>query len=255
MPTTPIKLLAVNHPGGQDEEQGIDFVALSMYLWGHKWPIIVIAAVVYLGAAIYASTLLPVYRTNALLKVEQKSQSVIGVESVSSMMGGRMQTSAELILIKSHSVLAAAIKELGLGYTVTPRYFPYFGAVLANRFHGKGLAEPLFGLDQYAWGGEVFDLDHFSVSGKLETFSTRWKLIADENGEYRLLGGNGAHVLSGKVGESASGEYQDSTIEIHVNRLLAHPGAWFTINRPSSTASSESLQRQSRTTRIAGGLR
>lgn len=245
-------LLADHFHESDNDEQGIDYLGILRILWAYKWSIAAVAAVTYFIAAIYISTLVPIYHTSALLKIEQKSQGVIGVENVSSVLGQRYQSSAEMALIKSQRVLNAAVDELNLEYTITPRYFPYIGATLARRHQpGKGLAEPLLGLgkyipgselEKYAWGGETLRLDRFEISGKLGDGSTQWKLIAGENQEYDLLSGNGDLVLSGKVGESASAEYQDSTIEVYISQLLARPGLWFFISRPSTLQNFKSLK-------------
>lgn len=235
------KLIADLFSQGLVEEQTTDLVDYLKELWSHKWLIIVIAATGYLIAALYASTLTPIYRTSVVLNVEKKSQGVIGVESVSRSLGRNYRNSTQLILIKSYPVLVAAIDELNRRYTVTPRYFRYIGAAIARHHKEDGLAEPLLGLGAYAWGGEVLDLDHFDVSGKLETVSSEWKLIVGENREYRLLSSNGEQVLSGKVGEKASAEYLGSTIEIFVSKLLARPGVWFTIRNQSRESSIASL--------------
>lgn len=225
-----------------EDEQGIDFVGLARHVWAHKWTILAIAAACYLAATLYAATLTPIYRTSALLKVEQKSQSVIGVESVSTALGQGYLSSAEVVLMKSHRVLSAAIDELKLGYSVTPRYLKYIGKFFADRYDGEGLAEPLFGLEEYAWGGEELEMDYFRLRGALEEHSTAWKLVAGENRQYSLLDSSGEQVLTGRVGERAAADYRDAKIELRVNRLLARPGLVFSINRPSTIASAESLQ-------------
>ena len=227
--------------GGVKREDDIHFTEILAYLFAARWTILSITAVTLLIAAIQAYRAVPIYHTDAMLKIESQQQGVPGLESVSQVFSASNSTQAEVDIIKSRLVIGEAVDQLGLTYHVTPRYYPYFGATIARRSEGKDLAEALFGLDEYAWGGEVLTLEHFDITGKLVDTSTVWQLVVQPEGGYALMHA-GQKVLSGKVGERVSADYQGSTIEFLVSQLNARPGGVFTISRSSKIAAIDGLR-------------
>ena len=227
--------------GGAKQEDDIHFTEILAYLFAAKWTILSITAVTLFIAAIQAYRAVPIYHTDAMLKIENQQQGVPGLESASQVFAASSSTQAEVDIIKSRLVIGEAVDDLGLTYHVTPRYYPYFGSALARRYDGKGLAEPFLDLDDYAWGGEVLTLEHFEIFGKLGEISTVWQLIAGEGGNYTLMS-EGQKVLSGKAGTSATADYRGSKIVILVSQLTAHPGVSFTISRSSTIAAIDGLR-------------
>lgn len=233
--------------GGAKREDDIHFTEILAYLFAAKWSILSITAVALFIAAIQAYRAVPVYHTDAMLKIDKQQQGVPGLESASQAFSSSASTQAEVDIIKSRLVIGDAVDELGLTYQITPRYFPYMGSTIARRYDGEGLSEPLFGLHEYAWGGEVLTLDLFEITGKLATTSTVWQLIAGGEGAF-ILKKDGQKVLSGKEGVEAAADYHGSEIKILVSRLSAHPGVMFTISRSSTIAAIDGLRGRVRVT-------
>ena len=223
------------------EYDAIHFSEILAYLFASKSTILWITAATLFIAAIQAYRTAPIYHTDAMLKIERQQQGVPGLDAASQVFSSGSSTQAEVDIIKSRLVIGEAVDELGLIYHVTPRYFPYIGSTIARRFDGNGLTESLFGLDDYAWGGEVLTLGRFDISGPLAATSTVWRLIAQEEGGFILMNGE-QKVLSCRAGESATADYQGSIIKILVSQLSARPGVSFTISRSSRIAAIEGLR-------------
>jgi len=227
--------------GSAGREDDIHFSEILAYLFAAKSTILWITAATLFIAAIQAYRAVPIYHTDAMLKIEKQQQGVPGLDAASQAFAASGSTQGEVDIIKSRLVIGEAVDELGLTYHVTPRYFPYIGSTIAGRFDGNGVAEPLFGLDGYAWGGEVLTLDRFDISGPLAETSTVWRLIAQKEGGFILMNGE-QKVLSGKAGESATADYQGAKINIRVSRLSARPGVSFIISRFPRIAAIDGLR-------------
>jgi tyrosine-protein kinase Etk/Wzc len=168
---------------------------------------------------------------------------MLDMGELTDLFGGGPSSNKELVLIKSYSILGEAVDRLDLRIEITPSFFPLIGSRMFHRYnqYGEdGLAQPPFGLDSYAWGGEILDIDHFDLSGELSVNMSEWQVVTAENNEYLLLDKDEKEVLSGKVGEVATVNYQDSKLEILVERIIARPGQHFSvINTPRNEAIEE----------------
>ena len=152
-------ILAEQSSDGYRDEKTISFIDLIDFVWPHKLLIIVFAAIGFLIAAFYASALKPVYQTSALLQVNQQNQSFIPSYDINSRTIGANLISTEIRLITSHPVLTRVVNNIRQGFIVTPRYYPLIGSTIARLYSDEGLADPMFGLAEYAWGGEILKLD------------------------------------------------------------------------------------------------
>ncbi len=216
-----------------------------------KW---LIAAVTLFAAAIgwiYADLQTPIYRTDALLQVEQKGGASSGLGELSLMLPGDTAAVTEIEIIRSRSIVGTAVDDLKLGIVAGPYYFPYIGAAIARRnYDTNELAEPWWGLGRYAWGGERIQVQRFDVprayAGKAFT------LIAGNNGAYELRRLDETLVLRGAVGKPAKGslsstpeneinaDSRDTKIEIFVTELYARSGTRFNVaKRPRAHVVSE----------------
>lgn len=208
-------------------------------LLDRKWWILA-AVVLALGAgAAWAFTSAPIYKADGLVQVEERPSVAPGLEELSEIFGSgsRSGASTEIELIRSRRVIASVVEDLKLDIVATPKYLPFFGAALARRWKGTGLAEARFGLDHLAWGGEQIVVERFEVPAALE--GQRFRLVAGENGTFELLasGGDDA-VLEGVVGAPASGT---DSVEILVSKLVARPGTEFRLTRVSRVRTSLDL--------------
>ena len=159
-----------NHPGNyqpNQEDDEIDLGELIATILDGKH-LIAIITLVFLTLGVAKALLdTPIYKADAMLQVEEKLNSLGDLASVSSLVGGQEEASAEIEIIKSRKVLGEAVKNLNLDIIAKPKYFPIIGAAIARRFQKQNITDqvsaPLFGLDQYAWGGEAIRIDTFST--------------------------------------------------------------------------------------------
>lgn len=203
-----------------DEIDLRDLFALLLDEW--RW-ITAITLAVFAFAALYAFTATPVYRTNALVQVEEKEAGIGGIEELSSMLSGETPTEAEIEIVKSRSVLLQAIEDEDLNIMVEPVRFPLFGGVMARGYEGDAPAEAWLGFDSYAWGGEELQVDRIETSRELE--GEELELVAGENGGFTLFGPDGDALVSGTVGEAAEGD----AVSVFIPKLIARPGTRFTL--------------------------
>lgn len=195
-----------------------------------------ITAGVSLAAAGYALTATPVFETNALVQVEQQQSALGGLEELSTILSGELPTEAELEIIRSRLVLGQAIEQLDLAVEIEPKRFPVIGAAVARRYDGDGVADPWFGLDRYAWGGERLAIDRLDVSPALE--GRPLTLVAGDGGAYTLLDEDGEPILTGREGEAADGP----GVSMFVTELMARPGTEFIVTRHDELATLERLR-------------
>ena len=238
----------VNYLRAQDEDK-LDFVEMFSALIENKW-LIVFTTMVFLviGTGI-AFIIAPIYQADAMLQIEKKSSSPTrtlfpGDEP------SDVSTLAEIQLIKSRMILGAAVKNLNLDIIAEPVYFSVIGEAIARYFEkhhgGNEVSSALFGLNQYAWGGEAIHVDTFTVPPGL--LGRELILIAGKQGHYRLMvededKGDLVLILEGEVGKLASKQLGDTqeSITLFVSLLRARPDNQFTIMRQSLSDAIQSL--------------
>jgi tyrosine-protein kinase Etk/Wzc len=135
-------------------------------------------------------------------------------------------------------VLGRAVSKLNLDIVAKPRHMPLLGRAIARRYKGDGLAAPLLGLGQFAWGGEQITVSAFDVPAPL--LDDDLNLVAGEGGRYQLLDDDGAVLLAGQVGVPATGR----GVSMLVSTLQARPGTRFSVLRQSAETAIKTLRDQ-----------
>jgi tyrosine-protein kinase Etk/Wzc len=228
--------------GPNDE---IDLRELVAVLAAGKWTIALIAGVILALGLAYAMTSTPIYQANALVQVESNTNSVVDeLQSLTALSGKESPGQTEIQILKSRYVAGQVVDQLVLDITAMPRYFPVIGRSIAARPDGAPgeLASPWFGLDRYAWGGEVLTVKRMKVPSAWAGAPLR--LVALGGGRFKLHDPEGNAVLSGQAGELAAvGKEGDGTprVEIFVQELQARPGTEFTVVRNSYLKTVEDL--------------
>ncbi len=230
----------VNYLHAQDEDK-FDFVEIISTLIENKWLIVFTTFVVLAIGTATAFIISPVYQADGMLQVEKRLSSPTralfpGAEETD------VSTLAEIQLIKSRMILGAAVKNLNLDIVAEPIYLPVVGEAIARYFekhHGDTeVSSALFGLKQFALGGEAIHVDTLNVPPDL--LGQEFILIAGKQGHYRLMvedqdKGELVLILEGEVGKLASkqlGNTQQS-ISLFVSLLRARPDTQFSIMRQS----------------------
>jgi len=217
-----------------DDNDEIDLLGLFGTLIDHKWLIAAVTGAFMVAGVAYAVLATPVYQANALLQVEAKKNDLLGFSDVSSMLGKESPSATEIELIKSRAVIGKTVDNLKLDIVIQPMYFPVVGEFLARRFQNKNpgeIADPLLGLNSFAWGGEslkIFKLDlPDSQLGKKLT------LTAGENGHYTLLDEDDNVLAASQAGQL----FEQNGIAFQIEEMHANPGTRFRIIRNSRLTS------------------
>ena len=216
------------NPVVTDDE--IDLIAILGALLDKRLIIISFTAVAILLSVAVAVVSTPIYQAGALLQVEEKTASLPGLEDLAEAFASESSTQAELEIIKSRSVIGAAVENLSLTTIVEPKRFPVIGGFLARRFTRSDETQfggPLFGLDSYAWGGEEISVSRLEVDDAL--LGEPLTLTVASNNRFSVATEAGLTLARGAVGETAVGDL----LTIFVSELSARPGTEFSITQNS----------------------
>ncbi len=213
------------------EREDIDLRTFLSTLNDRRRVILLGTLVALLASIAYVVLATPKYEATAVVQVEERTPTVPGVQAqadapVSS--PRRSSSTTEMQLLTSRQVLGAAVESLGMDVKVEPVRFPLIGGYLARRYESEPVdtvAEPVWGMEQYAWGGEQVDIERMEVSDNLVGVPLR--LVSGGNGRYSLTDGSGNALLRGREGEVATGP----GIEMMVNQLRANAGTEFDVTR------------------------
>lgn len=226
-------------PDYVDDE--IDLREMFLTLIEARWLIFFVTLLAILLGATYVFLATPIYRGDALLQVESKSSGMAGLEEISTLFTGETPAEAEIEIIRSRSIIGSAVDALHLDIRAEPKYMPLIGAALARRhYSGESLAEPMFGLRQFAWGGERILVQRLNVPAQLE--NVELVLTARADNGFDLYDPDHQLLVSGVVGEKAA----RGDIKIFVAQLEAHPGTDFVVTKKPRTRTISELQEELR---------
>ena len=208
--------------------QEINLMALLGALLDRKYFIVAVTALFMFVGVIYAVLSTPVYQATAMIQVEDGGASVPGFDDMAGMFESTSAAVTEIELLKSRSIIGEAVDTLKLDIIAEPKLFPFIGSRAYRTFtpmKDGDLAEPSFGANSYAWGGESINVFRFDVprTAVNQTFT----LVAQANNSLMLLNADGEQILSGKVGE----ELTNGKFNLTIRTLNARPGTEFTISR------------------------
>ncbi|GEB69759.1 tyrosine-protein kinase Etk/Wzc [Pseudoalteromonas carrageenovora] len=208
--------------------QEIDLMALLGALLDRKYFIAGITALFMLIGVVYAVLSTPVYQATAMIQVEDGSASVPGFDDMAGMFESTSAAVTEIELLKSRSIIGEAVDTLKLDVIADPKLFPFIGSRAYRKFTlmSEGdLAEPSFGANSYAWGGESINVFRFDVPRS--AINEAFTLVAKANNSLALINADGEQVLTGKVGE----ELTNGKFNLTVRTLNARPGTEFLLTR------------------------
>jgi tyrosine-protein kinase Etk/Wzc len=210
------------------QDSRIDLATILRTLFDHKGLIAWIVGVCILLGVTYAILATPIYQANAMIQIEPKKIGIEGRTEVSSKAQSVSQATTEIELIKSRAVLGKVVDDLKLYIVQKPKYLPGLGTYMARRFkpdHDDALAEPMFGLDSFAWGGEKIDIFQLEVPDAL--LGEKLTMVVDKPDVFSLYDEDHNKLLSGTVGQSVEG----NGVKIQVAELNGRPGTEFLVTR------------------------
>jgi tyrosine-protein kinase Etk/Wzc len=209
-----------------EQAQEIDLMALLGALLDRKLFIIAVTTfflVVGVAVAVFST---PIYQATSMIQVEEKGGSVPGFDELGGMFESTSAAVTEIELLKSRSIIGEAVDSLKLDIVAEPKLFPIIGGRAFRKFtpmQAGDLAEPSFGADSYAWGGEKIEVFKFNVPSN--AIGAGFTLVTLANNQFELLNGNGDSILKGKVGE----EVTNGTFSLTLKKLIARPKTEFTL--------------------------
>ncbi len=213
----------------KNKEQSLQEVLDFLFEW--KKIIALSTFTFFVLGMIYVWLVAPVYKSDALLQVEEK-QSGLGnaVGDLASFFEVASQAETEIELLKSRMVLGQVVRNMNLDVVISPKYFPLIGKSIARRYNSSfEVSESYFGLNQYAWGGEDVVISHFSMPSILSGETFVLKKTGDSS--YVLETTEGNELLSGVIGKKAQLKKNDKMLELFVQKFHANIGTIFYINK------------------------
>ncbi|NWC96607.1 MULTISPECIES: polysaccharide biosynthesis tyrosine autokinase [unclassified Pseudomonas] len=212
----------------EDDNDEIDLLGLFGTLIDHKWLIAAVTGAFMVTGAAYAVLATPVYQANALLQVEAKKNDLLGFSDIGGMLGKESPSATEIELIQSRYVIGKTVDNLKLDIVVQPMYFPVVGEFLARRFQKSNpgaVADPLLGLDSFAWGGESLKI--FKLDLPDAQLGKKLTLTVGENAHYTLADEDDQVLAAGEVGQP----FEQNGVAFQIEALHARPGTRFRVIR------------------------
>jgi tyrosine-protein kinase Etk/Wzc len=234
----------VNYVSNQDDDE-INLGELLGILIDGKWLVILITLTVLFFGVAKAFLDSPVYKVDAMLQVNENSQTLAGLEPLSDLLENKMLITAEIEVVKSRMILGEAVTNLDLDIIVKPKYFPVIGEAIARRFQQRiqenAVSEPLFNLTHYAWGGEAIQVESLTIPAEWE--NEELILVAGTQGHFQLFYDDEL-ILEGEVGKLARKQLEgnQAPISIFVSLLKSRPETEFVIMRQSKNNAIDQLR-------------
>jgi tyrosine-protein kinase Etk/Wzc len=223
-------------PGYEPESDEVSLREYLDVLLAGRWLVVLAtAAALALGGA-YAFLAAPVYRSDALVQVEDKKSMGGLLGDLSSVLGEASPAETEIEILKSRALVGAAVRELKLDLRASPRRFPIVGGAVARRHAPDQVAGAVFGFRRYGWGGERISVDRLEVPAAL--VGKPLTLVAGEGAGFRILDPDGALLVEGEAGKAAAA----NGVEIFVSELRARPGLEFALVRRDRDEAIKDLQ-------------
>lgn len=215
---------------GESMESGFegfrDIISNGRYVLGLTVLLFVLGGLLYLWGAT------PIYKSDALIQVEQKQDSIkAALGDAMPWFGGQVPITGEIEIIRSRMVVEKVVDALGFEIGISPVYFPLFGRAMARSWRGPDLAPPFLGLSTFAWGGEILRISTLELPKPL--LDEPLQLIVTAEG-FELHSQDGDLLLKGLVGERISveaGLRGSEPFSIFVTELVARPGTRFNVIR------------------------
>jgi tyrosine-protein kinase Etk/Wzc len=239
------KQVAQHSYGSEQEEDQIDLGEIIGIILDGKYVIASLAGVFLLGGMITAVLQKPVYKTDGMLQLEEKSSSIPALEMIQPLLEAKVPALAEIEIIKSRKVLGETVKNLNLDIIAEPKHYPVIGDAIARRFErsnvNHAVSEPLLGHTSYAWGGEAIKIDSLAVP---ENWIGKPLVLSTGEQRHFSLSENGQHLLDGEVGKTASKALEggQGLLTLFVSELKARPETEFVISKQSSVNAISQLQ-------------
>ena len=212
-------------------EDEVDLRKLFGELIDNKFLVVLCVAIFGLFGVAIGVLSTPIYKSSALIQVEDNSSGVLALDDIGDMFASNSSVDTELYILKSRLVLGQTVDELGLDTVIRPNYFPFVGKFLSRSNESSNvLADPLWGAS-YAWGGEKLEVSYLEVPEYLQFEELT---LVTEGADSYSLWYDGDKLLTGQVNKPARSVEFD--VHIKISKLFAHIGTEFNIIKKSRLA-------------------
>jgi tyrosine-protein kinase Etk/Wzc len=216
-------------PAPPPKAREISLHDLAQVLTAEWRSVATVAAGVLALAVVYLLVAPRIYEADVVIRVEEKSRSVAGLEEVAALLGEKSAAEVEIEVIRSRRLVGSVVDLLRLDVGVQPVRFPLVGESFARGHLDPEPAPPWLGLESYAWGGERLRLVRITVPEEL--LGEPMELTALGGGRFRLSAGGGQVVADGQVGTTAAVPAGTGRVEVDVSELVARPGTRFLVTQ------------------------
>jgi len=227
----------LGHGGSFDEE----WPALRSYvetIVDARWIILATMLVALACGGLYYALALPTYVADVLVQVEEKKNTLSGLDDLASMFGSQSPADTEIEILRSRMLVGAVVDELHLDLAVEPRFFPLLGQAIARTHESDQPARSVLGLSSFAWGGEQVRVEQLDVPGRWE--GKRLTLVAGGKGKYELLDPGAALLGVGEAGKT----FTARGVRLFISGLVARQGTRFLLARLPRAKVMEGLQKR-----------
>ncbi|MBD1576529.1 polysaccharide biosynthesis tyrosine autokinase [Vibrio sp. S11_S32] len=201
----------------------IDLGKLFGILLDHRWFIIVTTFIFAVLGVSYALLATPIYKTDALIQVEQKSTGMPALNSdMTDLFDTESPAATEIEILKSRMVLGETVDNLNLTTVSSAIHFPIVG---------KGFSR-LMGDTQH------IKISRFILPENAEPQAYTLTLLNQEQGTYSLSDEEGKEILTGQVGKLA----KQGDLLLFVSQIEANDNDSFSIGKISRLDAIQTLQ-------------
>src|SRR5690625_4646612 len=237
-------------PVQQDTSDEIDLTdLLNVIIQGWKWIVGIFVVVVGLGVS-YAILTPPIYEADVLIQVEDQQGAgggLAGLQMLSEGLGIQQSVVAdEIEILRSREVLMKAIDATNATVSISvDNRFPLIGDWWARRHEAQEdgtIAEPLWGLGSFAWGGEQLEIGEIDLPRRAlgKTFFLE---ITDEGFEFQNEDGD-VLLSDSTIGQRLPFEINGQEASIAIQSLKGRPGTRFAIVDRSPVTTYASMREQ-----------
>lgn len=216
--------------------QELDFGEIIPLIRTNKILLFILMAVSLLISCVYILNTPPQYESTALIQVENRSNGMgnvlqdISLPFSSGIASSASESQIEKALLSSRFILQPTIESLGLNITISPKYFPIFGASHASKHKGTDLSKPFLNFSKYASGGEKLTIRQLVVPNSF--FNEKFTLKAGENRGYSLYSPDGDFVLKCSAGKLCESTLSSTipNVKILVTEIKSRPNVEFIVS-------------------------
>ncbi|MUK46114.1 polysaccharide biosynthesis tyrosine autokinase [Aliivibrio fischeri] len=206
---------AINSTRDTSTSDEIDLAKLFGQLIDGRWLILSITTLFAIAGIALALLLTPIYKADALVQVEQKSNGGMSalVGDMGEMFASESSSTTEIEIIKSRMILGDTVDALNLTTIASPQYMPIIG---------KGLSR-LMGEEK------AIKVSRFDIPRYVDKPNFTLVLDNAEQGTYTLLDEQERKILTGKVGVLA----EQNDYRVFVMQLEGNTGDVFDVSKIS----------------------